>query len=170
MKIRLDKFMSSQNFGSRNHVKKLIKTKIIAIDGQIVSDNSIKIDPLINKITFKNKIIEYKKFIYIVLNKPKNYVCANKDNLNKTIFDLINKYENLNLHIVGRLDKDTTGMVLLTNNGEWTHKLKAPNSNIEKEYNVILKNELNDEMIEKIQSHIILDNKILKPIKFIKTG
>ncbi|MGL5733116.1 MAG: pseudouridine synthase [Metamycoplasmataceae bacterium] len=170
MKIRLEKFISSQNFGSRNNVKKIIKAKRVMVDGLIIDDYSLKIDPLVNKVSIDNKVIDYKEFIYIVLNKPKDYVCANKDSLNKTVFDLINKYENSNLHIVGRLDKDTTGLVLLTNNGNWSHKLKSPKSNTEKEYNVILKSKLTDEMIIKIQSDIILDKKILKPIKFIQTG
>ncbi|MGL5617746.1 MAG: pseudouridine synthase [Metamycoplasmataceae bacterium] len=170
MKIRLEKFISSQNFGSRNQVKKMIKAKRIKVDYKIVDDYSFKIDPHINKVLIDNKIIDYKDFIYIVLNKPKGYVCANKDKLNKTVFDLINKYENTNLHIVGRLDKDTTGLVLLTNDGDWSHKLKSPKSNTEKEYNVLLMNKLTNEMVVKIQSNIILGNKILKPIRFLKTS
>ncbi|MGL4252091.1 MAG: pseudouridine synthase [Metamycoplasmataceae bacterium] len=170
MKIRLEKFISSQNFGSRNHVRKIIKSRRVQVDGIIVDDYALKIDPSINTILIDDKIIQYKKFIYIALNKPKDYICANKDNFNKTVFDLIDKYESSNLHIVGRLDKNTTGLVLLTNNGDWSHKLKSPNSNTEKEYNVVLKKKLTDEMIRKIQSEIVLDNKILKPIKFIKTS
>ncbi|MGL5205746.1 MAG: pseudouridine synthase [Metamycoplasmataceae bacterium] len=170
MKMRLERFISSQNFGTRSYVKKIIKSKRVQVDGIIVEDYSLKIDPLINKISIDDVIIKYKEFIYIALNKPKDYICANKDNLNKTVFDLINKYKNGNLHIVGRLDKNTTGLVLLTNDGDWSHKLKSPKSNTEKEYNVILKNKITDEMIRKIKSDIVLDNKVLKPIKFIQTG
>ncbi|MGL6125181.1 MAG: pseudouridine synthase [Metamycoplasmataceae bacterium] len=166
MKIRLEKFMSSQNFGSRNQVKKIIKSKRVSVDGEIIIDYSFKIDPSSNQVKLDNKVIDYKKFIYIMLNKPKGYVCATKDNFNKTVIELVDKHNNLNLHIVGRLDKDTTGLVILTNNGEWSHKLKSPKSNTEKEYHVTLKDKLSNEMVKKIQSEIILDNKVIKPIKF----
>lgn len=168
MKIRLEKFISSQNFGSRNCVRKSIKSKKVSVNGKITIDYSLKIDPLIDKVKFDNKIIEYKKFIYIALNKPKSYICATKDYLNKTVIELIDGYQDFNLQIVGRLDKDTTGLVLLTNDGDWSHKLKAPKSNTQKEYEVTLKNKLTKMMIEKIQSEFILDNKTLKPIIFIK--
>jgi len=102
--------------------------------------------------------------------EPKNYVCANKDNLHLTIFDILSNYKNIVLRIVGRLDKDTTGLILLTNDGNWSHNLKAPKSNIEKEYEVILRNPISNLMIEKINSELILDNKKLKPIIFLQTG
>ncbi len=168
MKIRLEKFISSQNFGTRSEVKKIIKSGGIFVDNKIQKDGSIKIDPLINRVSINNILIEYHEFIYIALNKPKNYVCATKDNVNLTVIDLIDKYKNMKLHIVGRLDKDTTGLVLLTNNGNWSHKLKSPNSNTNKEYEVTLKKPLDDLMIKKLKSQLILDKKVLKPIMIIK--
>lgn len=169
MKMRLEKFMASQNFGSRSEVKKIIKSGDVFVDNQQILDPAFKVDPNQNKISFNNEIIEYKKFLYIALNKPKNYVCASKDNLHSTVLDLVEQYQNFDLHIVGRLDKDTTGLVLLTNDGVWSHKLKSPKSNTEKEYEVTLEKPLDKLMIEKIQSKLILDNKILKPIKFKQT-
>jgi 16S rRNA pseudouridine516 synthase len=118
MKKRLEKIISSQNNLSRKEIKKEIKIGNVLVDGQIQKDPAFKINPLINKIVFKNEEIEYQEFIYIVLNKPKNYVCATKDKDQSTIMDLINRYNNFDLHIVGRLDKDTTGIVLLTNDGQ----------------------------------------------------
>ncbi len=165
MKKRLEKIISSQNNLSRKEIKKEIKIGNVLVDGQIQKDPAFKINPLINKIVFKNEEIEYQEFIYIVLNKPKNYVCATKDKDQSTIMDLINRYNNFDLHIVGRLDKDTTGIVLLTNDGQWTHELKSPKKNVEKEYEVVLKNNLTEEMIINIQAEMKLDNKILKPIK-----
>lgn len=171
MKIRLEKFMSSQNFGTRSEVKKIIKLGYVMVDKKTISNPSFKLDPLTCKVAVNNKDVEYQKYIYIALNKPKNYVCASNDNLHMTIFDLIDSnYKNANLHIVGRLDKDTTGLVIITNDGNWSHKLKSPKSNTEKEYEVVLGKPLTELMIEKIKSQLVLDNKILKPIKFKKTG
>ena len=168
MNIRLEKMISSQNNWSRKQVKKEIKMGKVLVDNKIQKDPSFKINPLINEVIFNQEKIEYKEFVYIVLNKPKNYVCATKDNFQATVMELIDQYSNLKLHIVGRLDKDTTGMVLLTNDGEWSHKLKSPKANIEKEYEVVLKHDFTESMLIKIQSEMILDNKILKPIKIIK--
>ncbi len=167
MKIRLEKIISSQNNWSRKQTKKSIQLGNILVDNKIERDPSLKIDPLISKIIFDGKVVVYKEFVYIALNKPKNYLCATKDNFQSTILELIDEYSHLNLHIVGRLDKDTTGLVLLTNDGIWSHKLKSPKINVEKEYEVTLKNNLTELAIKKLQGKIILDNKILKPIKII---
>ncbi len=168
MKIRLEKIISSQNNLSRKQVKKLIQLGNVLVNDKIEKNPSLKIDPLINKVIFNNKIIEYKEFIYIALNKPKKYICATKDNFQPTILELVNEYSHFNLHIAGRLDKDTTGLVLLTNDGNWSYKLKGPKANIEKEYEVTLKHNLTKSMIKQLQGEIILDNKILKPIKIIQ--
>ena len=116
MKIRLEKFLSHEKLGTRNEVKKIIKKGFIYINGKMEKDFSKKINPLIDKVFLNNVEIKYHEFKYIILNKPKNYVCANNDNMNLTVFDLIDDIAP-NLHIVGRLDKDTTGLVLITNNG-----------------------------------------------------
>ncbi|MGL4343509.1 MAG: pseudouridine synthase [Metamycoplasmataceae bacterium] len=164
--MRLDKFISLQKITkSRNESRFFIKNKKIFVDNNVIVDPSFLIDPLVNEIKFNGNILKYDEYIYIALNKPKNYVCANKDNFNKSILELIEKKDNKNLHIVGRLDKDTTGLILLTNNGDWTHKLKTPKTNLEKEYYVLLERELTNQMIKDFLSPMKLDGKALKPVK-----
>lgn len=170
MNIRLDKFLSSQNLGTRKEVKEIIKNNKIFVNGDIVRDGGLKINTLTDEVKVNNIAITYKAFIYIVLNKPKGYICAATDNKNKTIMELLDTYKNIKLHIVGRLDKDTTGLVILTNDGNWSHNLKSPKSNTEKEYEVVLKKPLSDLMVEKINSELYLDNKKLKPIIFKQTS
>ncbi len=166
--MRLDKFISSQNFVTRNESKIIIKNENILINGKLIKDIGFIVNPHSDRITINNNIIIYKEFIYIALNKPIGYVSATKDNLYQTVMDIIPKYNGVHLHIVGRLDKDTSGLIILTNNGEWSHKLKSPKSNIEKEYEVSLKKPLTDLMIKKINSELFLDGKKLKPIKINK--
>ncbi|MDK2819845.1 MAG: rRNA pseudouridine synthase [Mycoplasmataceae bacterium] len=168
MKIRLDKFLSSQNIGTRSTITKQLKLKKVVVNNQIIQQGSFKIDPELDRVLFDNNIINYCNFIYIAMNKPQNYICANKDKSKQTIIDLIKEPFANSLHIVGRLDIDTTGLVLLTNNGSWTHSLKSPNANIEKEYEVTLKDDITDEMLIKLKSDIFLDNKLLKKVRIEK--
>lgn len=170
MKIRIEKILLSQNFGTRKEVKSIIKKGFVFVNGNIIKDCSLKVDPIIDKLIVNDKEVKYKEFIYIALNKPKDYICATKDNNERTVMTLLEKYKNIKLHIVGRLDKDTTGLVILTNDGNWSHNLKSPKSNTEKEYEVVLKKPLNDLMVKKINSEFYLDNKKLKPIIFKQTS
>lgn len=168
MKIRLDKFLSSQNIGTRRAITKQLRLKKVVVNNEIIQQGSFKIDPKLDKVLFNNNVIKYSHFIYIAMNKPKNYICANKDKTKQTIIDLIKEPFAKSLHIVGRLDIDTTGLVLLTNDGGWTHSLKSPNSNIEKEYEVILRNDITQVMLTNLKSDIFLDNKLLKKVKIEK--
>lgn len=168
MKMRLEKLLSSQGIGSRNIVKQYIKYQNVLVNNKIIIDPGYKVDTLLDDIIFNGEKIIYKEFLYIALNKPKGYVCATKDNLNPPVLELIDENLRKNLHIVGRLDKDTTGLVLLTNDGKWSHDLKAPKKCIEKEYHVTLKETLTDAMIISLLSPMKLDDKLLKPVKIKK--
>ena len=108
--------------------------------------------------------LNYEEYIYIMLNKPKDYVCATKDNLHKSVLELIDDYEERELHIVGRLDIDSEGLLLITDNGDFTHKITSPKSNISKKYYVEYCGKMNENAEETVKSGITLDDgTITKP-------
>ena len=170
MKLRLDKYLANQGMGTRSQVKLFIKSKRVFVNGIPQQNIGYKIDPKIDEIEFNHQKIEFKEHVYIALNKPKSFVCANKDNLHQTVFDIVDAYKHRNLFVVGRLDKDTTGLVILTDDGKWAHELKSPKSNTEKEYFVTLKNNVKPEDVIAFKGPMHLDGKLLKPalIKNIK--
>ena len=122
MKIRLDKFLSNNTEFSRNHIHKLIKCGYIFVNGKEASDIAMKIDPEIDQINIEDEQIKTIGNIYLILNKPQGYLCTNSYQEDApSILSLINEPYVNDLHIVGRLDKDTTGLVILTNDGAFTH-------------------------------------------------
>ncbi|MDI9503704.1 MAG: pseudouridine synthase [Bacillota bacterium] len=123
--MRLDKFLANLKNGSRKEVKSLIKSGQVAVNNIIITSDDFKINP-------ENEEVFYKKYYYFIMNKPAGYVCANKDNLHKTVFVLDERLPLYGCHTVGRLDKDTTGVLLLTNNGKLSHNLISPKKEIEK--------------------------------------
>ncbi len=166
MKIRLDKFLSNNTEFSRSHIHKLIKCGYIFVNGVEVKDIATKIDPEIDQINIEDEQVKTIGNIYIALNKPKQYLCTNSfEEECPSILSLIKEVYALDLHIVGRLDKDTTGLVLLTNDGQFTHKIKNPKSEIDKEYEVTLEKDITKDMINKLKQPIKMDGKLLKPNK-----
>ena len=117
-----------------------------------------------DKIEFLNKEIKIDQKIYIVLNKPGGFICSNSNHDGISILNLIDENYIKGIHIVGRLDKDTTGIVLITNDGDFTHQIKNPKYKIEKEYEVTLEKEFTQDMYKIIfEQEIKLDGKKLKP-------
>ncbi|TCG11323.1 16S rRNA pseudouridine(516) synthase [Mycoplasma todarodis] len=140
-----------------------MKSKRVFVNGVPQQDIGYKVDPEKDIIEFNHEKVAFKKHVYIALNKPKDFVCANKDNLHKTVFDIVDVYKHKNMFVVGRLDKDTTGLVILTDDGKWAHELKSPKSNTEKEYFVTLKNDVKEEDVLAFKGPMHLDEKLLKP-------
>ena len=163
--MRLDKFISNNSAFSRNEASKIIRSGNVKVNDQIIKDTSFCVDENSDIIIVYNKIINYQKYHYIILYKPKGYICSNSNIDGISILNLIDEPSIKNLHIVGRLDKDTTGIVILTNDGGFTHNLKNPKYNIEKEYEVTLKKTFTNQMYNTLKSGIKLDGKILKPFK-----
>lgn len=156
--IRLDKILAHCGYGSRKEVKELIRKGYVLVNGEVVLDDDFKVDPQIDEITVANEDVSYDEFIYLMLNKPDGYVSATFDNNDPTVLDLIYGYENRNLFPVGRLDKDTTGLLLLTNDGKLAHKLLSPKHHVNKTYYVQYKGLLNNNAIIKFKEGIVIDD------------
>lgn len=135
--MRVDKFLANLKFGTRKDVKKLVKDKRVRIGDEIVKSSSLTFDPNKEKVYLDDEHIYYKERIVLMLNKPGGYVSANYDLTEPTVFDLIEApYNRFDLNIAGRLDKDTEGLMILTNDGELLHNIITPKKNVYKKYYV----------------------------------
>jgi len=133
--MRLDKLLVNLKYGSRKEMKALVKNKRVTVNGEFVKNSAVNVDPNNNKIALDGVEVIYKENILLMLNKPAGYVSANRDVMHKTIFELLEEpYTRIDLNIAGRLDIDTEGLILLTDNGELLHDLISPNKNIYKIY------------------------------------
>lgn len=162
--MRLDKFISYCLDISRVDAKKIIKNKEIFINGKIVTDSSylIKLDSDIVK--YNDEVLNYEEYIYLMLNKPAGYICATTDP-NPTVLDLVTEYKKYNLSIVGRLDKDSVGLLILTNDGKLNHFLTSPKSNIFKKYYVEVEGKFTETDIEEFENGITIIDVDGQPFK-----
>lgn len=145
--MRLDKFLADLNFGTRKRVKKLIKTGHVKIDGEVVVSSSYNFDENKSVVSFDDEIIEYTPFVYIMLNKPKDYISSTIDELYPSLINLIDPIYAKRVRIVGRLDADTTGIILLTDDGKLNNRLTHPNRNIPKVYQVTVNHEISPKLV-----------------------
>lgn len=136
--IRLDKYLADLRIGTRSEVKKHIKKGLVKVDSNIIKDTSYKVNIYKERVYFDQKPLDYNKYIYFMLNKPAGVVSATQDNINKTVIDLIDKKYRRDLFPVGRLDKDTEGLILITNDGQLAHKLLSPKKQVPKIYYAIV--------------------------------
>lgn len=145
---RLDKIIASQGQYSRSDVKKLIKQGRVSVDGVAAKKSDEKLDPECAEIKIDGKSIEYKKHIYIMLNKPKGVVSATEDKTQKTVVDLVPpELFRQGLFPAGRLDADTVGFVLITDDGDFAHDILSPKNHIMKTYEAVLQREITSEDI-----------------------
>ena len=156
---RLDKFIGSQTNFSRKEIKELIRKKKVLVNDTIVSTSDIKIDTNNTKVVINGEEIIFQKNVYLILNKPKGYVSASKDNNDKTVLELVpEKYKHRKLFPAGRLDKDTTGLMIITDDGEFAHNILSPKKHIKKTYNVTIDIPLTNEMVEGFKNGVILND------------
>lgn len=134
MKIRLDKYLSDMGVGTRSEVKKLIAKGEVEKDGMPLKKADSKIDIDLDMICVSGKRIVYERYFYYMMNKPAGVVCATHDRKERTVLDLLGKHSRKDLFPVGRLDKDTEGLLLITNNGELAHSLLSPKKHVDKTY------------------------------------
>lgn len=146
--MRIDKLLSNLKYGSRTEIKKMMKDAYVKVNGKIIYDSSFNVKEE-DEIKIENEIIYHKDKITLLLNKPKDYVCANIDNLHKTVFELIkDPYNRYDLNVAGRLDIDTEGLVILTSDGDLLHKIISPKNKVYKKYYVLYEGKINKEKLE----------------------
>ena len=163
--MRIQKFLSNYGFCSRRQAEEYIKQGKVVLNGNVVKELGTKINVESDTIFVDGTKIKIKKTppIYIALNKPKGYISSCKHKGQKTVIDLINIKERV--YPVGRLDKDSTGLIILTNDGTLHHKLSHPSFNHQKEYEVVVDKSIKDSDLKKMAEGIVLDEKKTRPAK-----
>lgn len=155
--IRLDKLLADMGIGSRKDIREIIKSGRVYVDGKCVLVPDLKLDTYKSKINLDGKEIEYSKFHYYMMNKPSGIVTATEDGKQRTVLDIVTpEMRRMDLFPVGRLDKDTSGLLLLTNDGDFAHRVISPKSCIEKVYLAKVQNEINTEDVRAFQQGLIL--------------
>ncbi len=165
MKIRLDKYLSELGIGTRSEVKKFISQGKVKVDNQVVKLSDIKIDTSLQKVFFEGENVVYEKYEYYVLNKPAGVISATKDNFHKTVIDILN-VKRKGLAPVGRLDIDTEGLILITNDGELAHNLISPKKHVKKVYEALILGSLPSDLAKQFENGFdIGEDEITMPAK-----
>ena len=156
--MRLDKFLSVTGTLSRSESKKAVRAGRIRIDGVVAKSGEAQLDPEVQIVSLDGRNIIYRRFTYIMLNKPEGYVSATDDKRDKTVLDLLPAdMKKDNLFPCGRLDKYTLGLMLITDDGELSHKLLAPKSHVEKSYRFCADHEISDEDAEALRTGVHIE-------------
>ena len=160
--MRLDKFLSVTKTASRSEATKAARQGLITVNGSVVTDPSVHIDENSDRIVFNGREVAYKRFIWIMMNKPSGILSASTDKKAKTVVDLLPPpLDSMGLFPCGRLDKDTVGLIMLTNDGELSHKLLSPKKHAEKLYRFRLSRPY--DKTKRIEDGIMMDGKLTKP-------
>lgn len=170
--IRLDKFLSEMSGWTRSEVKKIVRTGSVNVDGNEVKKPETKIDEKLSIVSVDGRQIKYNKYEYYMLNKPKGFVSATTDREYKTVVDIISSSEKKDLFPVGRLDIDTEGLLLITNDGELAHRLLAPKNHVEKTYYVEVSGILDDVDVDAVEKGLDIGeekNTIPAKMEILKT-
>lgn len=167
--IRLDKMLAHMGYGSRKEVKELIRKGFVSVDGEIVKSDDIKVDES-SEVIICDEVVNYDEYVYLMLNKPDGYISATYDNNLPTVLDLIYGYESRNLFPVGRLDIDTFGLLLLTNDGKLAHKLLSPKNHVDKKYYLKYEGKYDESFIKIFKNGIKIDDYVTKPALFEDLG
>lgn len=145
--------------GTRSEVKKMIRSGEVTVDGETVTDGARQIDPESADIFVGGIRLRYRKFIYLMMNKPPGVVSATEDVRERTVLDLLgNEYRPLSPFPVGRLDKDTTGLLLLTNDGQLAHRLLSPKKHVDKTYRAVVDGTVGEAEAERFARGVMLDD------------
>lgn len=131
--MRLDKYIATHSDATRSLAKMAIKSGRVTLNGSMTKDQGAKVKPT-DEVTVNGSVLEESGEVYLVMNKAPDIICATQDEEQDTVLDFIDGYTHKQLHIAGRLDKDTTGLVLITSDGQWSHRVTSPNYKCEKTY------------------------------------
>lgn len=159
--MRLDKFLCDMNKGTRSRVKKDIKAGLVTVNGMVITKPEYGVNEQTDTVCYKDVNCVYEKYVYYMLNKPAGVVSATEDKRERTVVDLLDREGCGDLFPVGRLDKDTEGLLLLTNDGELAHALLSPKKHVEKEYECHLAHALTAQQIERLEQGVDIGEKEL---------
>ena len=167
----LDKYLVECGIGSRKEVKKIIDNKLVSVNDKIISSSKENVDEEKDIVKYRDEIIKYKKFRYYILNKKGGYITAVDDPKDKTVMDLLPEWViKKDLAPVGRLDKDTEGLLLLTNDGQLNHRLLSPKSHVDKTYYAELENNISEDDLEKLRKGVDIGGYVTMPALAEKIG
>ncbi len=173
-KERLDKILANMGYGSRKDVKRLIKDGRVKVNDNIVFNSDFKVNPYDDHILLDNDKINYRKYIYLMMNKPKGVVSSTDDPNSNTVIDMLDdKYLVYKPFPVGRLDKDTEGLLLISNDGKLAHELLSPKKRVNKKYYAEVDGYVEEDHIELFKKGIILDDgykTLPSQLKIISSG
>ncbi|MBD8930823.1 MAG: rRNA pseudouridine synthase [Ruminococcus sp.] len=173
MKIRLDKYLADMGKGTRSEVKKAISKGLVRVNNVIVKKPETKLDTDSDHVLFDGVLVGYAQHEYYMLNKPVGVISATEDKREKTVIDLIIERKRKDLFPVGRLDRDTEGLLLISNDGELAHRLLSPSKHVDKVYYAKIDGEVTIEDVEAFQQGVdIGEEKLTRPAKLrvLKSG
>ena len=157
--MRLDKLLAHSGYGSRKDVKELLKSAHVTVNNERVRSGKVQINPDRDEVFVNDERVEYEEFVYFLLNKPRGVISATEDGHHKTVLDLLSAEDRQKSPFpVGRLDKDTEGLLLLTNDGKLTHQLLTPKNDVGKTYYALINQEVTEEDQEAFKQGVILDD------------
>lgn len=164
--MRLDKYLCELNIGTRSQVKNYVRQGLVTVNGVTVKSPEQKVDENTDVVTCRGETLSFQKFVYYMLNKPRGVVSATRDNTADTVIDLIRSDRKKDLFPVGRLDKDTEGLLLITNDGELAHRLLSPRKHVDKTYLVGILKPLSEEEAQALEQGVdIGEEKLTAPAK-----
>ena len=158
-KQRIDKILSNLGYGSRSELKKLCKSGLVKVNGKVINNPGIQVDVENDEILFDGEKVVYKEFIYLMLNKPDGYISATFDKRDPIVLDLIDKEDLIfEPFPVGRLDKDTEGLLVLTNDGQLAHRVLSPKKHVPKTYYAKVEGVVTEEDVKAFAEGVTLDD------------
>lgn len=161
--MRLDKFLAHTGYGTRKEVKEMIRKKRVSVNGIVQKKDDIKIDELNDEICVDGEIVKYQQFVYYMLNKPQGVVSATVDDHYKTVLECFDCFLPEDVFPVGRLDIDTEGLLLISNDGQLAHRLLSLKYHVDKTYYVRCEKEITNEMIQGLTQTIELKDETYQP-------
>ena len=158
--MRLDKYLSDMNVGTRTEIKKAVRSGRVTVDGEIAGNPGLSVNET-SSVFYKGKEILYEVFSYYMLNKPSGVITATEDRFQKTVLDLLPDDRRKDLSPVGRLDKDTEGLLLITNDGNLNHRLLSPKHHVDKRYYARIQGQVDSSDVQAFAEGIRLDDDLL---------
>ena len=143
--MRLDKYLADMNVGTRSELKRDIRKGLVTVGGSVVKDPGRNVAPGTDTVYYRGRKIEYEAYVYYMLNKPAGVISATEDKKTQTVVDLLPEERRRDIFPVGRLDKDTEGLLLITNDGELAHRLLSPKYHVDKKYYARIRGRVTDE-------------------------